>query len=468
MFGFALMAMMLLTLIGTAAATTDDSNDPQSTNSNDGTIWIIGDFEQFGRGFDTGPHDDPTLIKYTIGDDLSKFPSGLGTDIGRQRSAIKIQFNEDLSEETILVIKWSPGGSIAFEQFRAEVDEKTVGHSQYLQGSSPPKWITEEFVIPVTSGNTHNVTLTHLRGDGLNLGAIGLFEKNADPLSEILAGSDSSSDAKSKNGLSMPMLFLIICGVLLIGYAISKSKSRSSGEEKMAGVSVSTQLKHEELMAMSTQLKHEKLMKRVSKSFTENDNIGTRHDTWDKAVRYWMARTVQQKFDPFVLYIFDNEADARDALIELDCIHVAEDTDELICTETFIFGYYLTGDGDYQAVICGEELTHNLWAKAKESFEKHGGRRKNDQEPEESVVFESKKIQKPSEVVFVREYTEKKIVYGEQNNEVTLTYRIYKAADAASAKEFLKENPVNRPTYYVIVETPEGNWGRDIDGIYKE
>ena len=208
--------------------------------------------------------------------------------------------------------------------------------------------------------------------------------------------------------------------------------------------------------------------KRVSKSFNENDNIGTRHDTWDKAVRYWMARTVQQKFDPFVLYIFNDKADACDALIELDCIHVAKDTDELICTETLIFGYYLTGDGDYEAVICGEELTHNLWVKAKESFEKHGGRRKNDQEPEKSVIFESKKIQKPSELVFVREYTEKKIVYGEQNNEVTLTYRIYKASNTASAKAFLKENPVNRSMYYVIVETPEGNWGRDIDGIYKE
>ena len=247
--GFALVTVIMAMLIGTASAAIADSNDPQSTNSNDGTIWIIGDFEQFGRRFDTHPHDDPTLIKYTIGDDLSKFPSGLGTDIGSQRSAIKIQFNEDLSEETILVIKWSPGGSIAFEQFRAEVDEKTVGHSQYLQGSSPPKWITEEFVIPTTSGNIHEVTLTHLKGDGLNLGAIGLFEKNAGPLFDILAGSGSSNDARYKNGLSIPMLFLILCGVLLIGYAVLKSKSRSSGEEKMIGLSVSTQPEHEEIMA---------------------------------------------------------------------------------------------------------------------------------------------------------------------------------------------------------------------------
>jgi len=247
--GFALVTVIMVMLIGTVLAAIDDSNDPQSTISNDGTIWIIGDFEQFGRRFDTHPHDDPTLIKYTIGDDLSKFPSGLGTDIGSQRSAIKIQFNEDLSEETILVIKWSPGGSIAFEQFRAEVDEKTVGHSQYLQGSSPPKWITKEFVIPITSGNTHEVTLTHLKGDGLNLGAIGLFEKNADALSEILAGSGSINDAKYKNGLSIPMLFLIICGVLLIGYAVLKSKSKSSGEENMAGVAVPTQPEHEEIIA---------------------------------------------------------------------------------------------------------------------------------------------------------------------------------------------------------------------------
>jgi len=49
-----------------------------------------------------------------------------------------------------------------------------------------------------------------------------------------------------------------------------------------------------------------------------------------------------------------------------------------------------------------------------------------------------------------------------------LTYRIYTAQNEASAKAFLKENRVNKLFHYIIVETPEGDWGCDIDGIYKE
>lgn len=200
---------------------------------------------------------------------------------------------------------------------------------------------------------------------------------------------------------------------------------------------------------------------KVSKSFTEKNNMGTRYDTLDKVASYWWTRNMAQKFDPFVMYIFDNGADAHDALLELDCIHVAEDTGNLICTETLIFGYYATEDGRYEAFMCGEELTPDLWVKTKKSFEKHGGHRKNELEPEEKVISESKKIQTTSEVVFVKEYSEERMGF-------TYTYHIYKAPDEASAKAFLQENPVNRVHYYVIVETPEGNWGRDIDGIYKE
>ena len=49
-----------------------------------------------------------------------------------------------------------------------------------------------------------------------------------------------------------------------------------------------------------------------------------------------------------------------------------------------------------------------------------------------------------------------------------MTYRIYKGPDRVSAEAFLKENPVTRKFYYIIVETPEGNYCRDIQGVYKE
>jgi hypothetical protein len=50
----------------------------------------------------------------------------------------------------------------------------------------------------------------------------------------------------------------------------------------------------------------------------------------------------------------------------------------------------------------------------------------------------------------------------------TLIYRIHKGPDAESAKAFLKQNPVNRDSYFLVVETPEGNYCRDSQGIYQE
>jgi len=205
----------------------------------------------------------------------------------------------------------------------------------------------------------------------------------------------------------------------------------------------------------------------TGKSFTEKDNRGTRHDTLDIASWYWMARLGSPKKDPFVMYTFDNDEDAKKALLELPCIHMAEDSQKLICTEVLIFGYYKTEQGKYEAVVCGDDLTHELWQMAKESFAKHGGQRKNDLEPERHTTPPAKaKEAKPAKVKFVREDRVQR--RGVTGNQILMIYRVHKAPDAASAKAFLEQNPVTRQFYYIVVETPEGNYCRDIQGMYKE
>ncbi len=67
----------------------------------------------------------------------------------------------------------------------------------------------------------------------------------------------------------------------------------------------------------------------------------------------------------------------------------------------------------------------------------------------------------PGQVVFVREEHQSKMGS-------ILTYQIYQGPDAAAAQTFLEQNPVTKSFYYIIVETPEGTYGRDIQGIYKE
>ena len=105
--------------------------------------------------------------------------------------------------------------------------------------------------------------------------------------------------------------------------------------------------------------------------------------------------------------------------------------------------------------ICGR--------KQKESFAKHGGQLKNEQKPKRHTARRQKPAHSVAEVVFVRE---------DRTERPTATYRTYRAPDAASAKEFLDSPTVTRLTseqfYYVVVETPDGTYGRDISGYNKE
>jgi len=48
------------------------------------------------------------------------------------------------------------------------------------------------------------------------------------------------------------------------------------------------------------------------------------------------------------------------------------------------------------------------------------------------------------------------------------TYEIYKGKDAESARAFLLTKRVDKKLYYIVVETPEGNWGMDVQGLYLE
>ncbi|MGE5580853.1 MAG: hypothetical protein ACM3WU_12560 [Bacillota bacterium] len=196
------------------------------------------------------------------------------------------------------------------------------------------------------------------------------------------------------------------------------------------------------------------------KVYYERDNMGTRQDTFDKAVSYWAARRGLVEPPPFVLYVFSREEDARDALLELPCIHVAADSNRLICTDVMTFGYYPIA-GSYEAFLGDGDLTYELWEKARNSFVKHGGTLKNEQAPAKKETAHSGAPVQLDSVKFIREQHVND-QYGDT------VYRVYQAPDADTAKEFLSRNPVDKRLYYIVVETPEGNYGRDIDGIYKE
>jgi len=46
------------------------------------------------------------------------------------------------------------------------------------------------------------------------------------------------------------------------------------------------------------------------------------------------------------------------------------------------------------------------------------------------------------------------------------TYEVYRAPSAAAAKEFLSRKRLSGPDSHIVVETPEGDWCMDSEGIY--
>lgn len=191
-------------------------------------------------------------------------------------------------------------------------------------------------------------------------------------------------------------------------------------------------------------------------------NRGTRQDTFDMAMAYWMSRMSSKRKDPFLMYFFDNEKSAKEALLEFPCIHENEDG-SLVCSDVLTFGYYASQedgkpDGKYEAIICGDDLTCELWEQAKNIFTEHGGKQNKELKPEkhESPALDTM-IPQPDKIKFVDEEVSSNV-----------TYRVHKGPDVASALAFLDENPIHKPSYHIVVETPGGTYCRDINGFYKE
>lgn len=197
--------------------------------------------------------------------------------------------------------------------------------------------------------------------------------------------------------------------------------------------------------------------------FTEKDNVGTRQDTFSMASSYWMCeRPGLSVKPPFTLFIMPSGDSAKAALLELPFIHEASDSGKLVCDRLMTFGYYgIPGNdgkpsGRCEAIVCGNDLTLAEFRLAEDAFARHGGTRKNSDEPS-AAVKASKAAGKPGRV----KYKEKV-----ENNGAT--YEVYTGPDKASAMAFLKGKTVTKRMYYICVDTPEGSFGRDINGIYQE
>lgn len=201
----------------------------------------------------------------------------------------------------------------------------------------------------------------------------------------------------------------------------------------------------------------------VSRRLTELDNVGTRCETESQGEAYFVS-LLQKDPEPIIFYFFDTKEKATEALADISCMAVAADSSKLVCTETLTFGVFPAVDRDdsrtWGALLAGKSLIHEVWSEARECFKKHGGRMRREDEPPKAAAPVKKGAADPSLVKFSHERRD--VVAG-----APATYRHHKAPDKASAIAWLQQNPVDKRSFFLVVETPEGTFARDIQGIFE-
>jgi hypothetical protein len=195
-------------------------------------------------------------------------------------------------------------------------------------------------------------------------------------------------------------------------------------------------------------------------TFYEKDNRAVRFNRLNQANDFWSEYEKWRPTIPFLRYIFDTRLQAVDALLSVACIHQAEDTGLLICTEPITMGCYRLIDGRYEVFLAGETLTYKTWSEATENFSSHRGQYRNQLRPETYERFKSQS--KADRVLFKKEYYEVTL-------SGTLYYQIFEASSLLAARNFLlrSENVITALNKYILVETPKGTLCRDINGIHE-
>jgi hypothetical protein len=219
------------------------------------------------------------------------------------------------------------------------------------------------------------------------------------------------------------------------------------------------------------------LTKFIKKGYKQSDNRGVFQRTVEDATIYWVKRNKLKKFEPFLLYEFDEESDAVRALMNIDCIKIAEDTEELICLENLNYGYYALENGKYEVILAGANLSDKIYSQAEKSFILNTGKLINSKEPPKSekipVPFKLKNAKKEIEVTdsVVKQEKPPEVEFVKEENVIKkdkpYTFRIYKAKSEADAVRFLQTKIVINRSQIIIVRTPKGSFGRNYSGIFK-
>lgn len=201
------------------------------------------------------------------------------------------------------------------------------------------------------------------------------------------------------------------------------------------------------------------------------DNLGTRYQDAAHARTVWLASHLTT-YTPVVIYHFPTLDAAHQAITQLSFIHEAADTGDLIATEVVEFGCFVNEDGQGEVMICGKGFTLNRWQEAMDKLAAAGGILHREQKPEaqpSATITPAAPEERPAVLAAPAAPTKTdSVTFVSEDHKGMHTYRVHRAPSKAAAIAFLQANPVTQNYLYLIVETPEGDFGRDINGIYEE
>ncbi len=183
----------------------------------------------------------------------------------------------------------------------------------------------------------------------------------------------------------------------------------------------------------------------------------------DAEERFWAEVAVDEDRFSHVAFRFPTEEDATGALSALSYIMAGSKPGQFRCGPALHFGVY-PDERRYVAFVGGPALSLSMWREAVGKWSETEGAaeyRVSGPPAKKAIIPDPETLSgKASEVVVADEHE------GEAGD--FSHYYTFHAPDRESAMAFLRKVVVPAPGEYVIVETPEGHWGKDHRGTYRE
>ncbi|MCK5803793.1 MAG: hypothetical protein KAI66_13210 [Lentisphaeria bacterium] len=177
---------------------------------------------------------------------------------------------------------------------------------------------------------------------------------------------------------------------------------------------------------------------------------------------FWAAADADPENFKYVAYRYPEADRARQALLQLS--YMMEVAGDARTRNNVLFGNY-EHQGKFVTFVGGTELHYALWREASAVFPEFPGA-----EYFRVSTAPEVKLELPDLDALQNDQNLKieQVEVREGTGTDFSTYYVYRAPNRRNAIEFLKHANVSESGVHVLVETPEGTWGKDENGIYQE